>query len=1038
MKSINLRGRIVAVAVLLLLAVGGTAFAQLQTGNLYGTVKDDKGAALPGVTVTLTGGGAPQVQVTNAQGQFRFLSLSPGSYALKAELEGFSTVDYPNIVINVGRNTTIEVTMNAAVEDVITVTAESPLLDERRISTGATVAQTELEKIPTARDPWAILQTTPGVLTDRINVGGNESGQQSAYVGPGSGGDQAIWSVDGMVITDMAALGSSPAYYDFDAFEEMQVTTGGSDTTIATGGVVLNMVTKRGTNEWRGSGRYYRTDDSNQSDTSFKESDLAAAGPWRSGNGLVNNQLRQFQLGLLTNGVPVPTFKQGNRIVSVKDYGAEVGGPIVKDRLWIWGSYGRQKVSLLTISDVSDFTDLKSKNAKLNAQIAANNSATAFYFDSDKVKIGRNAGPTRPQATTWDQSHFGDTPTAYKVEDTHIFSSNFYLTGLYSHVNGGFQLVPEGGFGPTDQAASLGADGVWQNSFELYQTKRPQDQYKLDASNFFNTGSLSHELKFGAGYRKAEVSSLTRWGGGGYLIAAELSFGPPFAEAALARDSGLHVKQEYTDAYLQDTLTSGNLTVNVGVRYDKQKPTNLSATVPANPIVPTALPSASYGGGAGGFDWTDITPRVGLTYALGADRKTLLRASYSRFADQLGTGFGSQLNPLALPGYAYFGTTQTATPGTGPINPGRFAFGAGVSGNVNPITKQPLASNGVASGFSAPLTDELLLGVEHALLPEFVVGVNLTYRKLTNLADADLLVFDGSTAACDASGDPFDCPAFAAGNLGSLGRRSTRNDFVPATRTQVLPDGSTRTLTFYNLRPGVSTRGGTFLHSGDNEQEYKGASLVFNKRLANRWMLRGNFTWADWTYSKVVDCENPTLTLAAQASGTSAGGCVREGDPVLQGSGTGSGSKGGIYINSKWSYSINGLYQVVPDRPWGFNVALNLTGREGYPVPYFWRTPQTNAAGGVLARENYAQTNVQGTSSEDEFRLDDIHIVDARVEKEFTFSDFGLTLGVDVFNVFNQSYVLQRNHRLSQSTSDNVREIVSPRVVRIGARLSFR
>ena len=221
MKSINLWGRI-AVAALLLLVASGTAFAQLQTGNLYGTVTDDQGSALPGVTVTLSGSGAPQVQVTNAQGQFRFLGLAPGSYALKAELEGFSTIDYPNIVINVGRNTNIEVKLSAAVEDVITVTAESPLLDERRISTGATVSQTELEKIPTSRDPWAVLQTTPGVLTDRINVGGNESGQQSQYVGPGSGGDQAVWSVDGVVITDMAAIGSSPAYYDFDSFEEMQ------------------------------------------------------------------------------------------------------------------------------------------------------------------------------------------------------------------------------------------------------------------------------------------------------------------------------------------------------------------------------------------------------------------------------------------------------------------------------------------------------------------------------------------------------------------------------------------------------------------------------------------------------------------------------------------------------------------------------------------------------------------------------------------------------------------------------------------------
>ncbi len=184
------------------------------------------------------------------------------------------------------------------------------------------------------------------MLTDRINVGGNESGQQSAYVGPGSAGDQAIWSVDGVVITDMAALGSSPSYFDFDAFEEMQVTTGGSDSTIATGGVVLNMVTKRGTNEWRGSGRFYKTSDSYQSNTSFSDGDLSAGNctpatpcAYRSGTGATRSQLVQFQLGLL-GAPPAAHFTQGNQIISVDDYGAELGGPIIKDRLWVWGSYG--------------------------------------------------------------------------------------------------------------------------------------------------------------------------------------------------------------------------------------------------------------------------------------------------------------------------------------------------------------------------------------------------------------------------------------------------------------------------------------------------------------------------------------------------------------------------------------------------------------------------------------------------------------------------------------------------------------------------
>jgi hypothetical protein len=985
MKSINLWGRIVAVAALLLLAVGGTAFAQLQTGNLYGTVTDDKGAALPGVTVTLSGQGAPQVQVTNAQGQFRFLGLPPGNADLKAELEGFSTIDYPNIVINIGRNTSIEVKLSPAVEDVITVTAESPLLDERRISTGATVSQTELEKIPTARDPWAILQSTPGVLTDRINVGGNESGQQSQYVGPGSSGDQAVWSVDGVVITDMAALGSSPAYYDFDAFEEMQVTTGGSDSTLATGGVVLNMVTKRGTNEWRGSGRFFDTDKKWQSKTNSGSVDFAPG---------------------------QPAFKQGNRIVSVKDYGAEVGGPIVKDRLWIWGSYGRQKVDLLTIADVSDFTDLTTENVKLNAQILPSNSATLFYFNSDKVKIGRNAGPTRPQETTWNQGHFGKTPTAYKAEDTHIFSSSFYLTGLYSVVNGGFELAPQGGL---DATSFWDENLIWHNTFFLNQTERPQKQYKADASNFFNTGSLSHELKFGAGYRQADVTSLSRWGGAGIVFAPGVFFNE--ATVALSRDAGPAVRTNYTSIYGQDTLTVGNLTANIGVRYDKQDGENLARSLPASRIAPSVLPAVSVNKSDIGFSWTDITPRLGLTYALGAERKTLLRASYSRFADQLGAGFASWLNPLGLQGYAYFYTTNT---GGAAFTPAQIVPGSlqGYSSNVNPYTGGLLQSAALDPDLSAPQTDELLLGVEHALLPEFVVGLNLTYRLQSNILDSTRLVFD----------DP---NAFSTTNINQVGRPSTSADYVrcgtpgyASCPTGTLPGGQPYTASVFYLRQGLSSRGGYYLYNSGEETEYKGASLVFNKRLANRWMFRGNVTYSDWTWSKVPasDLNDPTQLL---------GGGQREGDQVLQGSGTGSGSKAGVYINSKWAYSVNGLYQIAPDHLWGFNVALNVQGRQGYPVPYYVRVQ-------LPGNENSALAYVQATDRPDSFRLDNINIVDARVEKEFNFSDFGLTLGVDCFNVFNEAFVQQRQHRLRLATTNYVREITSPRIFRLGARISFR
>ena len=213
---VRFRAAIAAALLASLVAVG--AYAQLQTGNIYGRVQSKDGAALPGVTVSLNGVGAPQTFVTDSTGRFRFLSLSPGRYSLKAELSGFGTITRNGVTINVGRNADVTMTLNPASAEAITVTAEAPLLDVRKTGTGTDVAKVELEKVPTGRDPWVILQETPGVLMDRFNVGGNQSGQQSNYVSKGTSGVQSTWNVDGVNITDFAATGSSPTYYDFDSF----------------------------------------------------------------------------------------------------------------------------------------------------------------------------------------------------------------------------------------------------------------------------------------------------------------------------------------------------------------------------------------------------------------------------------------------------------------------------------------------------------------------------------------------------------------------------------------------------------------------------------------------------------------------------------------------------------------------------------------------------------------------------------------------------------------------------------------------------
>jgi Ca-activated chloride channel homolog len=870
------------------------------------------------------------------------------------------------------------------VEDVITVMGESPLLDERRISTSCTVASTELEKIPTARDPWAILQSAPGVLTDRVNVGGNASGQQSSYVGPGSPMQQATWSVDGVVMTDMVALGSSSAYYDFDAFEEMAVSTGGSDATVATGGVAMSLVTKRGTNEWRGSGRF-----------------ILADGDWRASG------------------------ERADRVERLADYGAEIGGPIVRDRFWLWASHAFQDVDLLTSVDLPASSEIENAGLKLNAQTTDSNSAVLSALDSDEVRHGGGAGPFRPQETTWDQSRLGSAPTTLRIEDTQILGASLYVTGQYAAVRNGFELTPRGGSEPT---AFFDSDGGWHHTFSQVRAERRQRQLKADGSYFANTGRISHELKVGAGYREAEASSLSQWGGAGYAIAAEYADGAHALLYAM-RDAFGVATNEYTSAYLQDTMTAGHLTANVGLRYDLQTGTSAARSVRANPVFPDLLPAAAFGGGDAGFEWRSLVPRLGLTYAVGPERRTLLRASWSRFADQLGIATASHLDPLAEPGYVHLLLNDAAVPsgavgrgdvvdrnGDGVLDLGdAVAFG----GAYDPAGRGLLRYDSVDPDLRAPMTEELIASAEHAVLSDLVVGLHLTYRRLSGLLENELLVFDG---------DPY-----AAENLGSPGRLHTRADYVPivVSRPGGLPAGGDSSYTYWQLRPGVASRGGTHLENGDRAQDFRGASLTIEKRLSYRWMVRGGITWSDWRWRvPESELEDPTRVLG--------GGF--DGEPVLQPSGAGPGNKPGVYVTSSWSYTVNALYQVAPDRPWGLDVSIAARGRRGYALPWY----ELLGFGQRSGIPDLTSVQVVGN---DDYRLDDVHVLDAGVEKELAFRDLGFRVAVDCFNVLGASSVLQRNHRLRVAgdasaggvpASGAVTEVVGPRAFRVGLRVSFR
>ena len=177
-----------AVVLAAVLAMTGLALGQAQSGNMYGKIVAEDGSALPGVAVMLSGEGPSLPFTTDSRGEFRFLQLAPGDhYQIKCELAGFTSLDQKDLVVNVGKNTELRIVLKVGkAEAQVTVTGEAPILDTRRIGTGATVSRAEMDAIPSARDPWVVVQTVPGVQIDRINVGGNQSGQQSLFTAKGS------------------------------------------------------------------------------------------------------------------------------------------------------------------------------------------------------------------------------------------------------------------------------------------------------------------------------------------------------------------------------------------------------------------------------------------------------------------------------------------------------------------------------------------------------------------------------------------------------------------------------------------------------------------------------------------------------------------------------------------------------------------------------------------------------------------------------------------------------------------------------------
>jgi hypothetical protein len=955
--------RVTAWMLVAALAAAAPAAAQVFTGRIDVTAVDSTGAVLPGATVEVRG---PQDvdQVTDARGEARFLGLPPGTYSVAARLQGFSDYDNKNVVVVAGGSVPLRATLAVAgVTQQVEVTAEgSPVIDPKKTTTSTNVTYDELQKVPSSRDPWVVLQTVPGVIVDRVNVGGAESGQQSNYQAKGAASGENTWNIDGIPITDMAALGSSPTYYDFDMFQEMQVTTGGADLTNATPGVALNFVLKGGSNTPHGSTRIYYENESMQSNN--LPDDLAAS------------------LGGVTG--------KGNRMDDYRDYGFELGGPILRDRLWAWGAYGKTDVTLLTLANTPDQTILENLSFKGTGQITDAIRSTFTFFRGDKLKFGRGASPTRPPETTFDQS--GPT-SVYKGEGNFVVGSNLFVTARLAHISGGFQLVPQGGLATNwfiDDTATF------RGSVYQYETVRPQNNAAAEGNIFRGR----HEVKFGFGWRRADTDSTTTVPGNG-IVSYHDTYPRMIAEVT-AWNHSTSTRGQYTHAYVGDTLTWDRATLNVGLRWDRQAGSVKEFSQAGNPGLTSLLPDLTGQAANDAVVWSSVTPRIGLTYSLDEARRTLVRASYGMFASQLNATAGGFLSTIATRGVYFYdvidrnGNRFVDVSELAGLEPGNW-YGFDITRPSN--VSSPIHS---VSDYKTPMTHEVQLGVDREVMPNFGVSGTFTWRNFTNfvwrnngLTAADYTQIDTLTGTHPAAG-AFSVPIYGV----AAGR-------VPTNRAA----------TIYREREGYS-------------QRYLGFELAATKRLSNRWMARLGFSTNDHReyFDGPQSFGDPTpqpVSNAGLGSVNLGTGPNQDGGLVMRLSG-GSGKSGIYQVLPKYQFIATGLYQA----PWGLNFGANLVNRQGFSTPYH-RT-QVATADPLAARKNVLVVPDVGDA-----RLPAVTSLDGRVGKEFAFNRFRLNVDLDVFNVLNTNTVLGRQFDLRPATADQVLEIMNPRVLRLGLRFNF-
>jgi len=592
------------------------------TSRLTGTVVDQEGVPLPGVTVTLTSEvliGGPQVVVTDAEGAFQFVLLPPGLYLVRTDLPGFVAAE-ADARVGLDRVTEVRVqTAPAEFSGSVEVTAEVPVVDTTQVSTGASFDEEFLRGASVGvegRSFLSVVGNVAGVVSDRRT---DPSVEPRFAGGPRvMGGRPAdnVYLIDGLNNTD-AYYGNFTASVNFDAVREVSVRTSGYEAEYGQAlGAVINVVTKSGGNSFSGS-----------LDLRYRDESLAESGdhfdPEEMANSLVH----------LT---------------------ATLGGPILRDRLWFFAA--AEAVESQETPSGSPLTRQRTGypwTAKLTWQVSDGVRATFKAVNDEAEFENYNAGPfVAAEAGV----RYVEGGSLFQAELDAVPSEEWLLSvqvGSNRPVEDGYPMS-----GDLDTPARVNEDagGLLFSNYEgYYENDVATDQARASATLFVDDLAGSHQVKAGVEYRRLDTSYVQGYAGGGYHNVYEL-YDPvtnPDGEGRFDLDGDGYTDHQMVrnvsawdtlssdvgdqwSAYLQDGWQAlPSLTVKPGVRLDRATYTNTDGVEVA--------------------DFEVWQPRLGVAWDLSGSGRTVARASWGRFMHPTSNNLPSWVNSRAFGTLTYTG-----------------------------------------------------------------------------------------------------------------------------------------------------------------------------------------------------------------------------------------------------------------------------------------------------------------------------------------------------------------------------------------------